>query len=739
MKDKLYKMMNWPEIEAIVYGEESNPEKILGRHTVSTSTLFQAFIPDAKEVILVVEDEKNREKSKEVIMELADEEGFYAATVLGKIKGNYHYNVTDIKGKKRSIIDPYDFDPSLDKKDAERFTSGEACNAYEFMGAHVQTLRGISGVMFRVWAPNAIRVSVVGEFNNWNGKANPMIKDEASGVYSLFIPGLTEGCAYKYEISAKGGAILTKQDPYAFKTKKGVVVVDENKAFNWKDEDYLKAHTTVDNACACMSVYETELSALLDAKGKLSAKNVSAAIERVKKCGYTHMQLMMQGDEKYLLPSGLAADDIKKMVQAFHLENIGIIYEWNPGFFAVVEEGMGCFDGTYLYGHLDERQRYNTAYSGYYFNYGRPQVKSYLISNAYYLMKEFHFDGIFVEGLSSMLYLDYGKYDGEWVANIYGGHENLEAIDFIKSFNTILHREFPYAVTSTREEGAFPKVTESVADGGLGFDYLWNNGLTEDYLSFIKGDNAFVNVNKLTDNMSYAYCENYMLTISKEDVIAANDFNHLRVENGAGYFDYIPVADEGKEDVKRATLAYYMAHQGKKLIYKGQDNEDEIAELNALYKKLPALHLLDRSPYGFEWINAINTGDGVISFLRKDEYINHSILVVCNFSDKEYKEYKLGVPYEGKYKMIFTSDDKKFGGNSSINNRYKNSEEEFYNGRPNSLKLRLTPRSVLYFSYTPYSEEELFKIAEEKIEKYKKQVEEATREKARQLKKKSLK
>ncbi|MBQ0027167.1 MAG: alpha amylase C-terminal domain-containing protein [Lachnospiraceae bacterium] len=736
MKDKLYKMMNWPEIEAIVYGEEAHPDKILGRQFLSTNTLFQTYLPDAKEVILVIEDEKG-DKNKEYIMELADEEGFYATALRGKAKGKYHYSVTDIKGKKSEKYDPYDFDVTLDRKQIDKFVSGESVDAYEFMGAHLVDVEGISGVVFRVWAPNAIRVSVVGAFNNWNGKTNPMIKDDESGIFSLFVPGLKAGEAYKFEISARGGLVYTKQDPYAFKTSKGCAVVSDDKAFDWKDELYLATESKNDKSSMPFNIYETELTAILDSKGKLTAKGISSLVERTKICGYNYVQLMMGGDFMYMLPSGIASEEIKKMVQAFHNENIGVIYVWNPSYFAVDDEGMGCFDGTYLYGHLDERKRYNTAFSGYYYNFGRPEVKSYLMSNAAYWMKNYHFDGMFVEGLSSILYLDYGKYDGEWTANMYGGHENLEAISFIKDFNTMLNRDYPYAFSITREEGAFPKVTDSISEGGLGFDYLWNNGLAEDYLAFVRSGNK--DLSKLTDNMSYAYCENYIVTMSKDDVTAANNYDYLRVENGSTYFDGIEIADDEKEALKRATLAYLMAHPGKKLIYKGQDDEKVIAELNALYKKLPALNKKDRSGDGFEWINAINNGDGIISFLRKDEYINHTIFVVCNFSDKEYKEYKFGVPYEGKYKMIFTSDDKKFGGRGSVNNRFKCTEEEAYDGRSNCLKLKLAPRSVSFYTYIPYSEDELLKLADEKLERIRKQLVDAAKEKARLLNERSSK
>lgn len=738
MKDKLYKMMNWPEIEAIVYGEEGKPQTILGRHSVSTYTLFQTFQPNVKEVRLVIEEDKEHDKNKEYIMEMADEEGFYAIAILGKIKGSYHYVITDIKGKKHVIADPYDHVMECDGVSFDKFAGGSARDAYKFMGAHVMTINGNSGVGFRVWAPNAMRVSVVGDFNDWNGKSHPMMKDEEKGIFSLFIPGLSAGCTYKYELSVKGGVEYTKRDPFALEIKDGVCIVSDETEYTWSDAGYFKSVDRMDMIKKPLNIYQTELAKLADDKG-LSAELMDKLVSHLKDGGYDYVQLIMDMTYKFALPAGIAVKDLKLLVDKLHGSKIGVICEWNPASFAGDAEGLGCFDGTYLYGHLDERKRYNLEIGGNNFNYTRQEVVSFLYSNASYWMKEFHMDGLHVNGLSSMLYLDYGKNDGEWVANIYGSNENLEAIDCIIKLNTVIHRDYPYAITTTREVGAFPKVTDKISDGGLGFDFIWNNGFTEDYLSFMKDGQPFTAINKLTDNMAYAYCENYILTISKEDVIEANDNDVERVEKGAGFFDYIPVPDEKKDAVKRATLAYYMAHPGKKLIYSGQDMDVESAALGKLYRDLSALYSLDHNQFGFEWINAINSGDGVVSFIRKDEYLEHSIFVVCNFSEKEYKTYKFGMPYEGKYKMIFNSDDKKYGGKSAVSNRFKETEDEFYSGRPNSLTVKIPPMSVSMYSYTPYNEEELLKIAEEKVRRYKEKVESEAKSRAKALRDKAVK
>ena len=743
MKDKLYKMMNWPEIEAVVYGEEGRPQTILGRHNVSSYTLFQTFQPDAKSVVLVIEGDKKTDKSKEYTMELADEAGFYAIAILGKIKGPYHYMVTDVKGARHKIYDPYDpyiYEGVIEfaRGDLDDFLDGGMYHAHKMLGAFTLTAGGHKGVLFRVWAPAAIRVSVVGDFNGYNGKSHPMMKDDDSGIFSLFIPGLEAGCEYSYELHVRGGRVYNKLDPYSPVNKGGHSVVDTKKAFKWTDDGFAVVNRKTDRRKAPIVIYQTELKECAGKTGKITEAAAASFASDIADKGYTYVQCRLIGDTPYTVYGSAAANDIKRLVAALHAAGIGIIAEMNLSSFSQDDEGLKEFDGTYLYGHLDERKRINAANGGNYYNYARPEVKAYLMSAVRYWLEEFHLDGIHMEDLSSMLYLDYGKYEGEWIANIYGGRENLEAIDFVKALNVMIHKYFPSVVTLTKETSAYPGVTAAaVEDNGLGFDYVWNNGLTEDYIDFIKSEPDSRNLHLLTDNMSYAYAENYILTISRDDVLIANDYDHMRVKKGATLYDYIPVADAGKGRVSRATTAYLWAHPGKKLIYSGQCDDAEISALNRLYKERSALYSLDTNPYGFEWINAIDRGDGVISFMRKDEYLNHSILVVCNFSDNEYASYKFGMPYEGKYKMIFNSEDRKYGGKSMVTIRPKETKEEIFDGRPNSLTLKLAPMTVYYYSYTPYTEEELLKLAEAKVEKFKEKLEREAKEKAKELKDKT--
>ncbi len=732
-------MMNWPEIEAIVYGEEGKPQTILGRHNVSSYTLFQTFQPSAQSVVLVIEDEKNGEKNKEYTMELADEAGFYAIAILGKIKNSYYYIVTDIEGKRHKIYDPYD--PlvysdviGISKSDADGFMDGGMYHAHRLLGSHIISGGKHKGVLFRVWAPNAVRVSVIGDFNGCNGKNHPMMMDEDSGIFSLFIPGLEAGCKYRYELHVRGGRIYSKLDPYSTLIKDGMSVVDAVKGFKWSDDVFTDPTRTTDRKKAPVAIYEADLKDIAGKTGKITENSAGSFASYIMDEGYSYVMLKLNKEQIYSTYRDIQSTDIKRLVAALHKKDIGVIGKFNISSFTADDDWLKEYDGTYLYGHMDERKRVNVANGGFYYNYARPEVRAYLMSAVRYWIEEYRIDGLHLEDLSSMLYLDYGRYDGEWVANIYGGRENLDAIDFIKALNSMVHKYFPGVILTTKEISAFPKVTAPVDEDGLGFDYLWNNGLTEEYIRFIKSKPGERNIHLLTDNMSYAYAENYVLTISSEDVLEATDYEHMKVEKGATLFDYIPVEDERKGRVARATLAYLWAHPGKKLICKGQGDDAEIAALNKLYKEQKALHRLDTNPYGFEWVSAIDKGDGVISFIRKDEYLNHSIFVVCNFSDNDYASYKFGMPYEGKYKMIFTSEDKKFGGKSAVTTRPKETVEEFYDGMPNSLTVRIPAMSVCYYSYTPYTEDELLKLAQIKVDRFKERLEKEAKEKAKELK-----
>lgn len=739
MKDKLYKMMNWPEIEGIIYAEESHPEKVLGCHQISGGLLFQMFYPGAASVSLIIEgDDCGYE------MEMADEEGFFAFFLPQKEKPKYYYEVTDNEGIKKKIRDSYAYEALMSDFPVSKWNHGICYDAYSYLGAHFTNIDGEDGVCFAVWAPNAIRVSVVGDFNDWNGKCYQMVKQEESGIFALFVPGINNASNYKYEIRIKGGITFLKADPYAFTMQQypdTASVLTKEAKMKWTDREWMKKREKFNVEKSPLSIYECCLSKLTNQDG--SFIGFSGAFEElsehIKKTGYTHIELTpvmesyLDGHHDYCTSSFFALStllgsgkELKEFINKMHGENIGVILDWSPAGFMDIEHGLSYYDGTCLYGHLDERMRKNVFLDANNFNYGRPQVTDFLLSNMLYWINEYHADGIRIEGLSSMLYLDYGKQDGEWAANIYGGNENLDAIEFIKHANSILHKNCKGVISIAKETSAWPKITESLEEEGLGFDYAWNTGFVQDYLAFISQTSSerIKNLSNLTLSMVYAYSENYILPFSHDDVLkCGNDFMSGDIDTGNAQL--------------RATLAYQMCHPGKKMLYMGQD-QPIMEKLNQMYLKLPALTVYDNKAKGFEWIHNINYMDGVICFARKGEYLEDTLLVVCNFSDTSYSSYKIGAPYEGKYKEILNSSQKEFGGTVSLSSRYKVTKEEEYDGRINSLTLSLAPLSVSIYSFKPYTQEELLEIAEKKAQKIREKLEKEAILKANALKKMSL-
>ena len=744
MNKKLYKLMDWAAIEAIEYAEEDQPQKILGAHVVGNAMLYQTFLPGAVKVDVVLDDE-----DKTTAMGMVDEEGFFAAVMNHKTQKNYHYVVTDEEGKSHVYRDPYQYEVSLTEDEITKINSGLHYQVYEVMGAHFTKMDGQEGVMFRVWAPNAVRVSVVGDFNAWNGKIHPMIRHEETGIFMLFIPALAEGMNYKYEIQMRGGLTHLKADPYAVRSQMApdtASVLCREDAFAWNDDEWMAKRAEFDTKKAPLSIYEINLHTYKEENGKnMSLSEIAKeVIPYVKKNGYTHIELMpiMEYMDEYFngyQTTGYYSvsarygtnEEMKAFIDSFHVAGIGVILDWVPSFFARDEHGLSNFDGTFLYGHLDERQRENVAYDAYNFNYGRPQVSNFLIANGIYWVEKFHVDGLRLSGLSSMLYMDYGKSEGQWVPNIYGGSENLEGVEFIKHFNSILHKMYPGVLTIAKETSAWPKITESLERDGLGFDYAWNIGFMQDFIAYMKKpyEERMNSLKDLTFSMVYAYSENYILPISHNEVY----------RNGGSLLDCMQMEEEWKKPFLRALYSFFMLHPGKKLTYMDQEIDETIQVLNRMYKELPALSALDIEADGFEWINCLDHGDGTLSFVRKNGNLENNLLVVANFSQNDYEEYKLGVSEEGKYTEIYNSNMKEAGGNAKLDTEVKATKEEYYDGRNYSFSIKMAPMSVSVYSYRPFTKEELLEIAERKVAEIRAQLEKEALEKAKALEKMSLK
>ena len=745
MDKNLYDLMDWAAIEEIAYSECDRPKKILGSHKVENGFLVQTFIPHAKSVELLIDGNKNP-----VAMECADEVGFFACLVGRSKEFKYQFIVTYDNDSVQTIYDPYSFDSIYTEEDLSKFEAGINYEIYEKMGAKPMTLSGVEGVNFSVWAPEAMRVSVVGDFNLWDGRRHQMNKLGDFGVYELFIPGLKAGDLYKFEIKTMKGEPMLKADPYAFYSElrpNTASIVADISGFEWSDEDWMKNRdvfqSTETDKSPAMNIYELHLGSWIRKEMQYAenGEEVNGSVfynyreiapklaTYVKKMNYTHIELMpimehpLDGSWGYQVTGYYSPtsrygtpDDFMYFMNYMHKKNIGVILDWVPAHFPRDLHGLGCFDGSHVYEHPDPRRGSHPHWGTLIYNYARPQVSNFLIANALFWAEKYHVDGIRMDAVASMLYLDYGKNAGEWLPNIYDGNENLDAIEFLKHLNSIYKKKHPSSLLIAEESTAWPKITGDLKDGGLGFDYKWNMGWMNDFLEFMKLDPYFRSgdYNGLTFSLLYAYSENFILVLSHDEV----------VHGKATLAGKMPGAtQEEKFNNLRVAYGFMMTHPGKKLLFMGQEfgqmnewNEDVSLEwdlleyenhkkmqryskaLNKLYLDYPALYKLDYNPDGFEWINCTSKDETIVVFLRKTEKEEDTLVVVCNFTPVVY-EREIGVPYKGTYTEIFNSDDKKFGGSGVGNKRAKKSVKKKVDGRENSLKIKVPPMAMVVFKW----------------------------------------
>ena len=741
MDKKLYKMMDWARVEQVVYSEEDNPHDFLGAHYVPGGLLIQCFIPNAISARAIV---KIAGKEKIVKMDMMDEEGFFACLIRSIVKTKFSYKLQYSNSEGTfTIDDPYRFKSIFNESILKKFSLGVSYDIYEYLGAHVRRAENVKGVNFAVWAPNAVRVSVVGDFNNWDGRFHQMKRLGDSGVFEIFIPGVNEGDIYKYELKLKGGMVIMKADPYGFSSQlrpeTASRVFDISK-YSWNDSEFIDKRQSFQDYDTPFAVYEVHLGSFTSAKdGKEFPDYRELAqeiIPYVKRMGYTHVELMpvMEHplDESwgyqvtgYFSPTSRygTPEDFMYFVDQMHINGIGVILDWVPAHFPRDVQGLASFDGTCLYEDGNPMRGNHPDWGTLVFDYGKPQVSIFLISNALFWINKYHADGIRMDAVASMLYLDYGKSYGQWEKNIYGGNENLEAVELIKHLNSINKKMKTGALIIAEESTAWPKVTGDLNDEGLGFDYKWNMGWMNDFLSFIRLDPLYRggSYNDLTFSMIYAYSERFMLIFSHDEV----------VHGKASLLSKMPGQRDRKFANLRAAFGFMYMHPGKKLTFMGQDfgqweewNEktvipwemlnyedhirlnDYVKALNEFYRSSPALYEYDNKAEGFEWINNISTNETVVVFLRKDKAGNN-LLVICNFSDVDRKDYKIGVPFSGKYKEVFSSDDVKFGGRGFVNPRVKRSKEDECDGRVYSVRVNVPALSVSVFSCEYFKPEDL--------------------------------
>ena len=695
MADKAYEYMDWPRIEAIVYGEEASPRDVMQPRVTEDGVLLQGFFPGTEAAEVVV-----GKKSYPMILE--DEAGYYAVMLPMKRIPEYCFRVT--RGSiKETFYDAYECPCQITEEEERAFCAGVYYKAYQKLGAHPSTYGGVKGTYFAVWAPNAIRVSVVGDFDRWDGRRLPMHRMPMSGIFELFVPGVKAGTAYQYEVKIKGGNIQRKSDPYGNGTQEPpsvLSVVADLGEFLWQDDEWMKERVKYESREVPVSIYETDITAW---------KNSRDLIEFVKETGYTHVEfhpVMEYLDQRsggystsayYSVTNRFGtADDLRALVEELHMAGIGVLLDWAPAQFPRFDAGLEKFDGTPLYEVQNPAMAVHPMWGTMLFNYGSPMVRDFLLSNAFFWLDEFHVDGFRLDDVDAMLYLDFGREAGQWTPNLYGSNENLQALEFIKHLNSIVKKYNPGVIMIAQEDGLWPQLTDSVENDHLGFDYKWSGGWTRDFLTYMETEPMRRNehYDQMTLSMMYAYSEHYVLTLGKRDVGTTAEF-----------LEKLPGSLKQKEAQLRAAYGYLTLHPGIKMTAPDFDITPELKEyihdLNEFYKTNPALYLMDGNSDGFEWIRFTNYDENIVAFLRKTEKPEETLLAVCNFSPVSYDGYQVGVPFKGKYKEILNSDSGKYGGQGVVNVRVKASIDKECDNREFSLKLKLPAYGVTVFTCTP--------------------------------------
>ncbi len=639
------------------------------------------------------------------------------------------------KGKStKKKLQPFE----IGELDQYLFGQGNHYEIYHKMGAHKVVYKGKEGVYFAVWAPNARRVAVVGDFNGWDFEANYMERQEPVGIYTCFIPGVKEGDLYKFCIETQQGKRIFKADPFAnyAELRPGTASrVADISHLKWTDDAWMKQRETWDHKKNPMSIYEVHLGSWMRHPGREDEgfytyrEFADAIVKYVKDMGYTHVELMGMAEHPfdgswgyqvtgYYAPTSRygTPEDFAYMINHLHRNNIGVILDWVPAHFPRDAHGLADFDGTPTFEYADPRKGEHPDWGTKIFDYGKPEVKNFLIANALFWIEHYHVDGLRVDAVASMLYLDYGKQDGQWVANKYGGNENLEAIEFFKHLNSVVLGRNKGAVMIAEESTAWPKVTGDPEDGGLGFSLKWNMGWMHDFTEYMKLDPYFRKNahHMMTFASSYAYSENYILVLSHDEVV------HLK----CSMINKMPGLGFDKYANLKAGYAFMTGHPGKKLLFMGQEfaqlrewsEERELdwyllaepehqaiqnwyRDLLHLYKKSKALYEMDSEPEGFEWINADDIFRSIYSFLRHSKDGKKNLLFVCNFTPMERPDYRVGVPRRKQLKLIMNSDDKKYGGKGEERPLVYKPVKQECDGQKYSFAYPLPPYGVAIFEY----------------------------------------
>jgi 1,4-alpha-glucan branching enzyme len=710
------------ELEAITGGYHGDPFKILGPHPEKMGWEIRAFLPQAASASVLM-------PAGPVAMKQVRPEGLYTALVTVR-PDKYKLRIVTHEGVTVTMEDPYRFPPLTTEFDLHLHGEGTLYEAWHSYGAHPDTIEGVAGVRFAVWAPNAELVSVVGDFNDWDTRRHPM-RLRNSGVWEIFLPDAKVGQSYKYLVRSKHmGYQQMKADPYAFQSEvppKSASVITDVKAYQWRDAGWLEQRATRDALHQPVSIYEVHLESWMRHPGGafLTYREMAVTlVDYVKRLGYTHIELLpiqehpFSGSWGYQVTGYFAPtarfgppEDFMFFIDSCHAAGIGVILDWVPAHFPKDAHGLGFFDGTALYEHADPRQGEHLDWGTLVFNFGRNEVREFLISSALFWLKEYHIDGLRVDAVASMLYLDYSRQEGEWIPNKFGGRENLEAIEFLKRFNELAHT-VPGAITIAEESTAFPGVSRPVYANGLGFTMKWNMGWMHDMLHYFSSDPVHrkYNHNDITFSLLYAFTENFVLPISHDEVV-----------HGKGSLLGKMPGDEWQKFANvRAFLAYMYAHPGKKLLFMGSEvgdyqewNHDGsvpwdllqyrphntlqffVRELNRFYRENPALYEQDFTYQGFEWIDISDVDQSVIAFLRRGHA--ECVIFACNFTPVPRERYTIGVPEGGYYTEILNTDSEYFGGSNMGNGGGVTALAKPSHGRPWRITVTLPPLAVVAF------------------------------------------
>jgi 1,4-alpha-glucan branching enzyme len=719
------------EVEAIVGGYHGDPFRILGPHLVESEGAqkagweIRAFLPQAESAEVLVDGRPTR-------MEKRHPHGFFTARVPGEPEA-YRLRLQRHGGATQVIEDPYRFPPLL--TDFELHLHGEGTNfeSYNTLGAHLATMHGIAGVRFAVWAPNAIVVSVIGDFNDWDERRHPL-RLRTGGIWEIFLPGVTDSAHYKYAIRSKfKGYRQQKADPYGFGSEvppKSASIVEDLDAYSWDDLEWMERRAEGDILRKPVSIYEVHLESWLRGPRNewLTYRDLATTlVQYVKDMGYTHIELLPVAEHPfsgswgyqvvgYYAPTSRFGrpQDFMHLVDVCHQNGIGVIVDWVPAHFPKDAHGLAYFDGTALYEHADPRLGEHKDWGTLIFNYGRNEVRGFLISNAMFWLRKYHIDGLRVDAVASMLYLDYSREAGEWLPNRYGGNENLEAIDFVRKFNELAHT-VPGAMTIAEESTSFAGVSRPVYLNGLGFTMKWNMGWMHDMLDYFSAEPVHrkFHHNNITFSMLYAFTENFLLPISHDEVVYGKR-SLLAKMPGDEWQQFANV---------RAFLAYMFGHPGKKLMFMGSEigQKEEwnsnssirwellnfgfhrslqtfMRELNRFYRSEPALYEVDFTWPGFEWIDFRDVDHSTILFLRWSEGRRDFLVFACNFTPVPRTGYRIGVPKPGFYREVFNTDSEMFGGSNLCNGlKPLQADPVPFHGHPQSLAITLPPLGVAVF------------------------------------------